>query len=129
MFEEFLNLIVEWFRDKSERMKLINSFNMAARMAFIVGTVPTLLKAGITQGERSYKHQFSDWLCSGLRIKALNGNNLTHDELMSIGETIISDTAFVRKLIVLGFDTLYVQGRESRFGLRWQLRDYLQLPE
>ena len=44
---------------------------------------------------------------------------------MSIGETIISDSAFVRKLIVLGFDTLYVQGRESKFGLRWQLRDYL----
>lgn len=33
----------------------------------------------------------------------------------------------VRRLVVLGWDTLEVQGDEGTYGLRWQLRDYLLL--
>ena len=55
------NNIVEWFSDRSERGKLVRSFNTSARDAFIQGTAPTLLKASISKGNREYRHQFSAW--------------------------------------------------------------------
>ncbi|OKZ03474.1 MAG: hypothetical protein BHV78_03000 [Bacteroides sp. CAG:1060_57_27] len=129
MFTNTWNFIISWFRDKSERSKLIRSFNEAARYSFIQGVVPTLLKASISRGERLYKHQFSDWLNSGFRIQAFKGRELSRNELAGIGAAIIADSVLVRKLVVLGFDTLEVVGDVGSYGCRWQLKDYMQLSE
>ena len=129
MFTNTWNFIISWFRDKSERSKLIRSFNEAARYSFIQGVVPTLLKASISRGERLYKHQFSDWLNSGFRIQAFKGRELSRNELAVIGAAIIADSVLVRKLVVLGFDTLEVVGDVGSYGCRWQLKDYMQLSE
>lgn len=129
MFTNTWNFIISWFRDKSERSKLIRSFNEAARYSFIQGVVPTLLKASISRGERLYKHQFSDWLNSGFRIQAFKGRELSRRELANIGAVIIADSVLVRKLVVLGFDTLEVIGDVGSYGCRWQLKDYMQLSE
>lgn len=129
MFTNTWNFIISWFRDKSERSKLIRSFNEAARYSFIQGVVPTLLKASISRGERLYKHQFPDWLNSGFRIQAFKGRELSRNELAGIGAAIIADSVLVRKLVVLGFDTLEVVGDVGSYGCRWQLKDYMQLSE
>ena len=129
MFTNTWNFIISWFRDRNERSKLIRSFNEAARYSFIQGVVPTLLKASISRGERLYKHQFSDWLNSGFRIQAFKGRELSRNELAGIGAVIIADSVLVRKLVVLGFDTLEVLGDVGSYGCRWQLKDYMQLSD
>ena len=121
------NRIVEWFKDRSERTKLLRSFNEAAREAFVVGIAPTLLKARVSRGCANYKHQFSDWLKSGFRIQAFAGRNLTKTEILLIGATVLSDSMLVRRLIVLGFDTLEIHGDVGDYGCRWQLKDYIQI--
>jgi hypothetical protein len=129
MFENSWNNIIDWFRDRSERAKLVRSFNESAKNSFVAGIAPTLLKASISKGESSYKHQFSNWLNSGYRIQAFTGRILTKDELIYIGKVILADSVLVRKLIVLGFDTLEIHGDAGTYGCRWQLKDYIPLPK
>lgn len=127
LFANTWNRIVEWFQDRTERNGLVRSFNDSARRAFVAGVAPTLLKANISRGEKSFRHQFSNWLNSGFRIQAFTGRVLSKNELILIGNTIISDDVLIRKLVVLGFDTLEVCGDKGMYGCRWQLKDYLQL--
>lgn len=127
MFENAWNNIIDWFRDRSERAKLVRSFNESAKNSFVSGIAQTLLKASISKGESSYKHQFSNWLNSGYRIQAFTGRVLTKDELIYIGKVILADSVLVRKLIVLGFDTLEIHGDAGTYGCRWQLKDYIPL--
>ena len=129
MLNNTWNSIVEWFRDRSQRNKLVRSFNESAREAFVTGIAPTLLKAKISKGERSYKHQFSNWLYSGFRIQAFTGKQLTKNELIHMGKVILNDDVLVRKLVVLGWDTLEIHGDEGLYGCKWQLKDYIALPE
>lgn len=127
LFANTWNRIVEWFQDRTERNRLVRSFNDSARRAFVAGVAPTLLKASISRGEKSFRHQFSNWLNSGFRIQAFTGRVLLKNELILIGNAIISDDVLIRKLVVLGFDTLEVCGDKGMYGCRWQLKDYLQL--
>jgi hypothetical protein len=127
MFNNIWNRIIEWFNDRSERGKLVRSFNESARDAFVRGIAPTLLKSSISKGERSYKHQFSDWLNSGFRIQAFTGRQLSKNELIYIGQVILNDSTLVRKLVVLGWDTLEIHGDAGNYGCRWQLKDYIPL--
>ena len=128
MIENTWNRIIEWFNDRTERSKLIRSFNNSAREAFISGLAPTLLKANISKGERAYRHQFSDWLNTGFRIQAFTGRVLTKNELVYIGTVILNDSTLVRKLNVLGVDTIEIHGDAGAYGCRWQIKDYIPLP-
>jgi hypothetical protein len=127
MFANIWNNIATWFGDRSQRNKLVRSFNDSARNAFVAGVAPTLLKASISRGESSYRHQFSDWLNTGFRIQAFTGRALSKDELVLIGTVILNDSALIRRLVVLGWDTLEVHGDQGDYGCRWQLKDYMQL--
>lgn len=129
MFENAWNRIIDWFRDRSERSQVIRSFNDSAKSAFIVGEAPTLLKAIISKGESAYKHQFSNWLNTGFRIQTFSGRQLSKEEIKQIGEVILNDNVLVRRLIVLGWDTLEIHGDKGNYGLRWQLKDYIALPQ
>tara|TARA_B110000977_G_scaffold19135_1_gene23074 strand:+ start:1134 stop:1535 length:402 start_codon:yes stop_codon:yes gene_type:complete len=129
MLSNSWNNILDWFRDRSERSKLVRSFNESARNSFVGGIAPTLLKAKITRGESAYKHQFSNWLNTGYRIQAFTGRQLSKDELMHIGKVILNDEILVRKLVVLGWDTMEIHGDEGTYGCRWQLKDYIPLPK
>jgi hypothetical protein len=129
MLNNTWNNIIDWFRDRSERAKLIRSFNESAKNAFIDGIAPTLLKSDISRGESSYKHQFSNWLNTGFRIQAFTGRVLSKEELIKIGNVILEDSILVRKLIVLGWDTLEIHGDKGSYGCRWQLKDFIPLPK
>ena len=123
------NNIIYWFRDRSERAKLVRSFNESARNSFVVGVAPTLLKASISKGESIFKHQFSNWLNTGYRIQAFTGRVLSREELIHIGKVILDDSVLVRRLIVLGWDTLEIHGDTGSYGCRWQLKDHIALPK
>ena len=118
--------IVEWFRDRSDRQNLILKFNATAKESFILGIAPVLLNATPSRGDSSYKHAYSHWLFSGFRIKAMSGRNLTRDEMKAIGATILADSVLVRRLVVLGFDTLEVHDDIGMYGLKWQLKTLLR---
>jgi hypothetical protein len=128
MFSNVWNNILDWFRDRSERGKLVRSFNESARNSFVNGVAPTLLKAKISKGESSYRHQFSNWFNTGYRIQAFTGRTLSKEEIEHIGKVILSDDVLARKLVVLGWDTLEIHGDTGAYGCRWQLKDYIQLP-
>jgi hypothetical protein len=127
MLDNLWNNVLEWFSDRSERAKVIRSFNESARISFVSGIAPTLLKASISKGESTFKHQFSNWLNSGFRIQAFTGRVLSKEELMRIGKVILDDGVLVRRLIVLGWDTLEIHGDEGKYGCRWQLKDFIPL--
>lgn len=127
MLENFWNRIAQWFTDRQERNSLIRSFNASARAAYVAGIAPTLLRASVSKGNRAYRHQFSNWLYSGFRIQAFTGRVLTKNELVNIGEAILNDDMLVRRMVVLGWDTLETHGDVGSYGCRWQLKDFLQL--
>lgn len=129
MFDNAWNNILDWFRDRSERAKLLRSFNESARAAFVAGVAPTLLKASISKGDSAYRHQFSNWLNTGFRIQAFTGRVLAKEELVRIGKVILDDSVLVRRLIVLGWDTLEIHGDAGTYGCRWQLKDFIPLPK
>lgn len=123
----FWNKIVEWFQDRSDRARIIRSFNKAASEAFICGVAPTTLKATITKGDRNYKTSFSNIFQSGFRITALTGRQLSRAEIVSIGETILDNLTLVRRLVTLGFDTLEVTADTGNYGCKWNLVKYAQI--
>lgn len=129
MFNNTWNNILDWFNDRSDRNRLVRNFNESARKSFVSGIAPTLLKGKISKGESSYKHQFSSWFSTGFRIQAFAGRELTRDELIYIGKVILSDEILVRKLVVLGWDTLEIHGDKGAYGCRWQLKDHMSLPK
>jgi hypothetical protein len=120
------NLVIGWFKDRSERNKLINSFNESAREAYVSGDAPAVLCASISKGDSNYKHEFSKWLSSGFRIKVFTGRQLTKDEIIFIGNIILANELLVRRLIVLGWDTLEVHGSKGMYGCKWKLTDYIE---
>lgn len=119
------NKILDWFDDRSERSRLMRNFNDSAKRAFISGNAPTLLKASISKGDRGYRHQFSNWLKTGFRIQAFSGRELGRKEIEFIGAVILSDDTLVRKMVVLGWDTLEIHGDKGCFGLKWQLKNHV----
>ena len=120
-------VIKEWFGEMSERYKLVRDFNKAAKYAFISGAAPTLLEAKITGGDSAFKHEFSKWLGSGFRIKAMSGRPLQNIELKEIGSVVLDNEELIRKLITLGWDTLEVHSNQGYNGLKWPLKDYAKL--
>lgn len=129
MLDNLWNDILDWFEDRSERSNLIRSFNTSAKSAFIMGIAPTLLKAKISKGNSAYKHQFSNWMNTGFRIQAFAGRQLSKNELIKIAKVVMSDEVLVRRLIVLGWDTLEVHTDSGNYGVRFQLKDHLSLPK
>ena len=59
----------------------------------------------------------------------MSGRQLYRDEMETIGATILSDSVLVRRMVVLGFDTLEVHDDTGRYGLKWQLKNFMELPE
>lgn len=98
-----------------------------ARSAFICGQAPTALKASISRGCPEYKHEFSAWMNTGFRIQALTGRQLSKEEIAFIGQVILANEMLVRRLVVLGWDTLEVHGDCGRYGCRWRLSDYAHI--
>ena len=120
--------ITEWFSDRSDRTNLIRSFNQASRDSFTTGNIPVLLKASIARGYKPYRHQFSNIIGgSGFRIKAMSGRQLQRDDIINIGAVVLNDNILVRRLVVLGFDTLEVHCDVGDRGCRWQLHDYIMI--
>lgn len=124
----FWNRIINWFRDLSERDRLINEFNTSARCAFTQLSVGTLLEARTKKGERNFRHECSSFLLpTGFCIKATKGTPLTKDEIIYIGTVILTNESLVRRLFVLGWDTLYIEDVIGNKQAKWAIKDFTNI--
>lgn len=121
--------ILEWFQDKQDRRRLLLGFNKSAREAFVNGFAPVILEARVSKGNRNYKTRFSDPFNTGFRIMAYTGYQLSRQDTINIGEVILANDVLVRRLVVLGFDTLEVHRDVGTHGCQWQLRDYIMIEQ
>lgn len=122
------NKIVQWFRDLSERERLINEFNISARVAFTQLTVGTLLEARSKSGFRDFRHECSSFLLpTGFCIRATKGVPLTKDEILYIGTVILTNETLVRRLFVLGWDTLYIEDIVGNKQAKWAIKDFANI--
>ena len=119
--------IVQWFQNRSDRNGLVLGFNRSARDAFIKGQAPFMMEASNSRGDSRWKHQYSNFFYSGFRIKTFTGRQCTKEEIKMIGETILADEVLIRKLVVLGWDTLEIHCDQGNYGLKWQLCDRMVL--
>jgi hypothetical protein len=117
--------ISEWFYEMSARYTIIKNFNRAAKVSFIAGTAPTLLKVKISRGNSDFRHSFSKFLGGGFRIKALSGRPLDKKELIEIGRVVLDNEEVVRSLITNGWDTLEVHANHGYNGTQWKLEEYV----
>ena len=123
----FWSKIVEWFQDRSDRKRLIESFNASAREAWISGSAPTMFKARVSKGDGRYKTAMSSLFNSGFRITTLAGRQLTKQELVLIGQVVLENVPLVRRMVALGFDTLEIHSDVGAYGCKWKLSDYAQI--
>ena len=121
------NKIVNWFKDLFERNNLIRDFNNSAKESFTGLTVPTLLEARITKGDPNYKHECSKIFFSGFRVKVIAGRPLTKDEMLYIGRVILNNSQLVRRLFVLGWDTLEIEDTTGQKGVKWAIKDFTNI--
>ena len=67
---------------------------------------------------------------TAFRIKAMSGRALSRDEMITIGNVILSNSVLIRQLVALGWDTLEVHDDTGFKGLKWPLRKFImELPE
>ena len=123
----FWNKIFSWFRDMSERNKLLREWNEEARTSYIQGLVPVLLEANISKGDSRYKHSCSRLLFSGFRIQIKGTHSLTKEEILDIGRTILHNQNLVRKMILLGWDTLEILDVVHQRGVKWAFKDFANI--
>lgn len=122
------NKIIEWFQDRKSRTQLVRDFNHSAKEAFVQGIIPVMLEASIVRGDPHYRHMFSRILeGSGFRIKAYAGKQLSKQDITNIGATILANDLLVRRLVVLGWDTLQVHCDIGNYGCQWQLHDFIMI--
>ena len=122
------NRIIEWFQDRRSRTALVRGFNQSAREAFVQGIIPVAMEASISRGDPRYRHQFSKLLDgSGFRIKVFAGKQLSKQDIINIGATILCNDVLVRRMVVLGWDTLQIHCDIGNHGCQWQLHDYIMI--
>lgn len=127
--KDFFNNLFNSLLDGSfERMRIINVMNQSFREFFYSGELNRLCKVSISQGDREVSHEMSSlWFRSGFKISIENDINLLDSEIMEISKYVLSNTAFIRQLMAMGFDTLIVVGATSGKGRKFSLKGYANL--
>jgi hypothetical protein len=128
IIEFFKNLLNSLLDGSFERVRIIKSMNEAFHEYYVTGEIDRLCKVSITSGNQSFRHEMSTmFFRSGFRISIENDNNVRESELRDISQYILTNTAFVRQLMTLGFDTLIVSGRTTNKSLMYSLKEYTNL--
>lgn len=122
--EFFKNLLNSLLDGSFERVRIIKSMNDAFHEYYVTGEINRLCKVSITVGNQSYRHEMSTvFFRSGFRISVENDSNIKDSELRDISQYILSNTAFVRQLMALGFDTLVISGKTTNKNFMYSLKE------
>ena len=122
--EFFKNLLNTLLDGSFERVRIIKSMNDAFHEYYVTGEINRLCKVSITVGNQSYRHEMSTvFFRSGFRISVENDSNIKDSELRDISQYPVSNTAFVRQLMALGFDTLVISGKTTNKNFMYSLKE------
>ena len=119
-------LISDWFATGSDRRSVVKNFNEDYKKAFLDGEINYLMTANITMGDSAFGHELSKFFGSGFSIKIVSDITFSKSEIIEIGLKILKNKEFVRKLIELGWDSLYVVDKSEKNGCKWELMKYLR---
>lgn len=126
--EFFKNLLNSILDGSFERVRIINAMNTGFRECFYSGTLNRLCKVSISSGDPDFTHEMSSMTFrSGFRIGIENDNDLQMSEVMDISKYVLANTAFIRQLMSMGFDTLIIQGLNNGKGRKFSLKAYAKL--
>lgn len=126
---EFIKNLLNSLIDGSfERMRIINAMNQSFMETFISGDINRMCKVSISQGDPDFKHPMSSfWFRSGFKISIENDSNVSNSEYAEIAEYVLQNRTFIRQLMAIGFDTLIVQGHNTKKGKKFSLKGYANL--
>lgn len=124
------NLINSLLDGSFERVRIISQMNAAFKEYFMSGEFGRMCKVSISQGQSEYAHEMSAiWLRSGFKITIENDLSITNHEIEELSSYITSNSAFVRQLMAMGFDTLVIKGKTSGISARYALKRYANLKQ
>lgn len=124
----FVNLLNTLLDGSFERVQIIRQMNSAFKEYFLSGEFGRLCKVSISKGRPDFSHEMSSFsFRSGFKILIENDSNLKETEINEISEYILSNTAFVRQLMSIGFDTFIVRGKNIPVGKEFALKNYSDL--
>ena len=126
--EFFKNLLNSIMDGSFERVRILNAMNNGFRDTFYSGGLNRLCKVSISSGDPDFTHEMSSMTFrSGFKIGIENDSNLDMSEVMEISKYVLANTAFIRQLMSLGFDTLIIQGLNCVRGRKFSLKAYAKL--
>lgn len=128
--EFFKNLLNSLLDGSFERVKIINGMNDAFKEYYYTGEINRYCRVSITSGVESYRHEMSAmFFRSGFKISIENDSDLRESEMRDISQYILTNTPFIRQLMSLGFDTLFIAGKTSGKSISYSLKEYGQLSD
>lgn len=128
IIEFFKNLLNSLLDGSFERVRIIKSMNEAFHEYYVTGEIDRLCKVSVTSGNQSFRHEMSTiFFRSGFRISIENDSNIRDSELRDIAQYILTNTAFVRQLMSMGFDTLVVSGKTTNKSMMYSLKQHTTL--
>lgn len=126
---EFLKNMLNSLLDGSfERVKIINEMNKGFKELFYSRAINRLCHVSISAGDPDFTHEMSSMsFRSGFKIGIENDMDLQMSEVMDLSKYILANTAFIRQLMSMGFDTLIIQGLNNGRGRKFSLKAYAKL--
>ena len=124
----FKNMFNSLLDGSFERVRIINTMNEGFKELFNSGTINRLCHVSISAGDPDFTHEMSSMTFrSGFKIGIKNDMNLQMSEVMDLSKYILANTAFIRQLMSMGFDTLIIQGLNNGRGRKFSLKAYAKL--
>lgn len=126
---DFLKNLINTLLDGSfERVKVLNAMNLNFKESFYSGGLDRLCKVSVACGDPEFSHEMSSmWLRSGFKISVENDLGMLDSEIFEISDYVLRNSAFLRQLMAMGFDTLIVQGKITSRGKMFCLKNYAEL--
>lgn len=124
------NLVNSLLDGSFERMRVINQMNAAFKEYFLSGEFPRMCKVSISQGNREYAHEMSSlWFRSGFKITIENDLSIKESEMQELANYVTDNTAFVRQLMAMGFDSLIIKGKTTGIEKTYALKKFANLDQ
>lgn len=122
------NLINTLLDGSFERVRIISQMNTAFKEYFTTGEFNRLCKVSISQGNSAFAHEMSSlWIRSGFKISIENDSALRESEINELAAYVTDNSAFVRQLMAMGFDTLTIKGKTSSMTMSFALKKFANL--
>lgn len=128
IIEFFKNMLNSLLDGSFERVKIINGMNNGFKELFYSGAINRLCHVSISAGDPDFTHEMSSMsFRSGFKVGIENDMDLHMSEVMDLSKYILANTAFIRQLMSMGFDTLIIQGLHNGRGRKFSLKAYAKL--